>query len=117
MTGPSTFIHTCTIQKKTVGSADHHGGGATTWANDQVGVSCRFTNLTEQKRYYEPSGVVPSDIPVILLPAGTSIEKNSYRIVTTQAGFAGTYDVIRIHRRPTLTGTNHITAILQVVSA
>jgi hypothetical protein len=117
MTGISTFIHTCTIQKKTVGSSDHHGGGANTWTNNQVDIPCRFTNLTEQTRYPEPSGIVVSDIPVVLLPATTTVEKLSYRIVTTQTGFTGTYDVIRIHRRPTATGTNHITAILQVVTA
>ena len=117
MTGISTFIHTCTIQKKTVGASDHHGGGANTWANNQVGVPCRFTNLSEQKRYPEPAGIVVSDIPVVLLPNTTTVEKLTYRVVTTQTGFAGTYDIIRIHRRPTATGTNHITSILQVVTA
>lgn len=119
MTGPTTFTHTCTIQKNTPGAKDHHGGGATaeSWANDQVNVPCRFTNLTEQKRYNEPAGIVPSDIPVVLLPGTATVEELTYRIVTTQTGFTGTYDVIRIHRRPTLTGVNHITCILQVVHA
>jgi hypothetical protein len=119
MTGPTTFIHTCTIQKNTPGAKDHHGGGATaeSWANDQTNVACRFTNLTEQRRYNEPRGVVPSDIPVILLPSTATVEKLTYRIVTTEDEFEGTYDIIRIHRRPTFTGTNHITAVLQVVTA
>ncbi|MCK9591875.1 MAG: hypothetical protein M0Q91_07695 [Methanoregula sp.] len=116
MTGDITnFIHTCTIQKKTVGSSDHHGGGANTWADDQTSVPCRFTNLTEQKRYPEPRGIVVSDIPVCILPETVTVTPLTYRIVTTQSGFSGTYEIIRVQNRPTAYGTNQITAHLQVV--
>ncbi|HIH03777.1 MAG TPA: hypothetical protein HA263_08015 [Methanoregulaceae archaeon] len=84
--------HVCTIQKPTAGAADAYGeAGAPTWSTDQANVACRFYD-PEGANTRRVSGANYTTTPCLILPGTATIAQTS-RITTTQAGYAGTYDL------------------------
>lgn len=107
--------HRCVIQKRTAGAADDYYETPPTWADDQTDVHCRFYDAVE-----DPSvavgGETAKGIPRVMLPATVTIAKHDYRITTTQAGYAGAYQIEALTTRSNGPGdVHHITADLKAV--
>jgi hypothetical protein len=100
--------HTCTIQSRTAGTADSYGESAYTWATSASSVACRF--------YYASRGEVSTrgeggeglaDTLMLMLGSAVTIARDTYRITTTQSGYAGTYRIAAIRPRAGQTGALH----------
>ena len=111
--------HRCTIQKRTASAPDANGESTYSWATDQSAVGCRFyyPSSGEQARR-GVSGEAVSDSVWIILPPTVTIARDTYRITTTQAGYAGTYRIATIRPRSgAYGGVDHYEAELAEVQA
>jgi hypothetical protein len=94
------FQHTCTIRKMTAGVMDGAGqySGAT-WADDQADVTCCFSYLQDVTRFKTSKSTITDESLIVVLPSDVTIANDgSYRIVTTDPGFEGTYELTKLAR-------------------
>jgi|GEM_PF-1299268 len=100
--------HRCTIQKRTMGTPDANGESLPVWTPDQTPVPCRlyYTSPGEQARR-GVSGEAVSDSVWIILPPTVTIARDTYRVTTTQEGYAGTYRIASIRPRSGVAGEVH----------
>ena len=85
------YPHLCTIQLRSqIGTGKL--GPVMTWANEQVNVPCKFEMMAADMvlRLYG-EGVIRA--VTMFLPYTATITENTRQVVTTQAGFAGTWIV------------------------
>jgi hypothetical protein len=103
---------------QTAAAADAYGEAAPGWANEQTLVPCRFYYSSPGEQYSrDVSGTVTRDALSLLLPTTATIS-NTRRIVTTQDGYAGTYDVDAIRARAGVYGAvDHYEVSLREVSS
>ena len=87
------------------------------WSNDQTGVTCRFSYTTAGKgeTIHESGQLLDQPLKCLLLPTVT-IDPLDYRVVTTDAGFAGTYDIASLYPVTGVTALNHYSAVLRKVT-
>ena len=93
------FQHTCTIQKMTPGAMDAVGQySAATWSDDQTGVTCVFSYLQDVTRFQTSKSTITEESLIVVLPSSVTIANDgTYRIVTTDRGFAGTYELTKLN--------------------
>jgi hypothetical protein len=96
---PTYFAHVCDIYVRTPGAMDGVGQySSETWAVDQASVDCTMYYSSEVMRFKMAKNTVVDEDLMIVLPESATVGDNGYRIVTTETGFAGTYDITRPHR-------------------
>lgn len=91
-------VHTCSILKKTPGVADGIGQySGEIWAVDQADIACTFSYLQDAMRFARSRGTIVEDTLIVVLPSTVTIAAGGeYRVSTTQAGFVGTYEVVKV---------------------
>lgn len=91
------FQNTCTIQKETPGTMDGVGQySSSTWANDQTDVPCVFYYLSPFARFDMHNMTITEESLIVVLPSSVTIAESGYRIVTSDPGFAGTYNIVKL---------------------
>lgn len=101
------FPHQCTIIARTVGQADAYGETAWTWPTDGTASECEFWDSKGEEASRPVSGEAVKAVRMVKLPPTVTITRDSYRIVSTWPGYAGTYRVAAIATAPGLCGTVH----------
>jgi len=110
------FIHTCTIQLRGLVGANDYNELVYAWVDEQGGVECRFGLPKGKAAIMEGGEIVAADLTV-LLPHTVTLLENERRIVTTQVGFTGTYDIAKVRPIPWRDGIHHYEADLLAVES
>ena len=112
------YIHTCTIQKRTLGTINSSNEKPGNWTDDQTDVACRFYTDTGPVVVLG-SGQFEQMSTKVNFPPGVIIDSVNYRIVTTQPGFEGNYrikgSVHSVYGFNQAKGVHHLEAELQTV--
>jgi len=107
------FQHTCTIQKMTAGAMDAVGQySAATWADNQTDVTCVFSYLRDVTRFQTSKSTITEEALIVVLPSSVTIANDgTYRIVTTDQGFEGTYEITKLNSEDML---NYVATLQKV---
>lgn len=84
------------------------------WSNDQSSVLCRFYHSGKNFMLLQTGEVVSTPLQCFLPSTVTLNDLYSYRIVTTEAGYEGTYDLTQ-HPRPASRTLHHYELVLTKV--
>lgn len=104
--------HTCNVQTRTKTSTGSDGRPIYTWANEATGANCRFYSPS---RNYSPSRkltiiesgeVVNGPVKCMVGPL-VILTPVTRRIVTTQTGYSGTWNITSVTPRCTMNGNIH----------
>jgi hypothetical protein len=101
------FPHECTIVARTAGTADAYGETAWTWPTAGTTTDCEFWDAKGEEAIRPVSGEAERTVRMVKIPPTVTIARDTYRIVSTWPGYAGTYRVKAIATAPGLYGTVH----------
>ena len=93
--------------------ANQSGEPAWYWTNPTISARCRFYVRDGQGRRRHDTGDIEDPTLRCMLPPTATVGEVGYRIVTTEAGFAGTYAVKRLVPRSNARGLDHYEADLE----
>jgi hypothetical protein len=104
-----------TTNGTTVDYVDESGKPYYVWAVLYSNVKCRlfYANVRESINTVKEPGEVKQKFPKIILPAGYPISGPDNRIVTTNTGFSGTYDIVNSIPVGGESGIDHYEGILK----
>lgn len=113
----SNLIHSCTIQVRSQDSSNDYGEPVNTWADEQTSVKCRFyiQRITTDQSERHRGGELVQLVPKILLDSDVTVTEDDRRVVTTETGFAGTYDILKVYPRYTGHSLHHYECDLRKV--
>jgi hypothetical protein len=89
------FLHTCTVQARVEGADDAYGVPTLSWANEQENIACRFMQPRGKAETAIPGEEVLADL-IVFLPSGTTVTEFTRRITTSESGFSGTYQIMKV---------------------
>ena len=112
---PLFFQHTCTIRKQTLGVMDAAGQySSATWADDQTDVTCVFSYRQDVTLFQTSRSTITDESLIVVLPSSVTIANDgTYRIVTTDQGFEGTYEITKLSSEDML---NYVATLQKVQS-
>jgi hypothetical protein len=86
------------------------------WTDNQTSVPCRFYHQGGKGVVNHETGQL-LDLPLkCAFEPGVTISSLEYRLVSTNTGFIGTYDIQSLYVRSGLSGIDHYEAVVTVVS-
>jgi len=98
------YPHTCTIKTRSAGTAGSLGGQVPTYSTGTP-TSCEFSGGALIK--IGVSGETIKSVPMLKIPSGSVVPALTDHAVTTQTGWAGTYEIDEVNPSPGLAGTVH----------
>lgn len=98
--------HVCDVQARTKTSTGSDGRPVYTWANEATGANCRFYSPSRKLTIIESGEVVNGPVKCIVGPL-VILTPATRRIVTTQTGFSGTWNITSVTPRCTMNGDIH----------
>ena len=107
MTYASLLINTCTTQRKHPGAIDAYGIPAPAWANELVGIACRWSTPSNRE-VKVGAEVVLADLVLFLLDVDITAQD---RVVLSGL----TYEILSASRRQDSVGSHHMECLLRTV--